>query len=51
MLDLRKFKQAVISYSMYLAFVKQMLNSWTTRKRIIPQDWKELITTVLEDVP
>ena len=31
--------------------MKQKLNSWATRNRIIPQDWKYLVTAVLEVGP
>ena len=28
-----------------------MLNSWSTSNRIIPQDWRDLVTAVLEPGP
>ena len=33
---------------MHLPYVKQILNNWATQNRIIPQDWKGLVTAVLE---
>ena len=45
---LRCFKQAVVSYRKHKTYVKQILNNWATQNRIIPQDWKGLVTTVLE---
>lgn len=38
MLDLKRFKKAVISNGMNSSFEEQMLNSWATRNRIISQD-------------
>lgn len=38
MLDLKRFKEAVVAYAMHSLFVSQMLNSWATPNRIIPQD-------------
>lgn len=29
-LDLRRFKEAMVSFGMYSFFVRQMLNSWST---------------------
>ena len=34
MLDLRRFKEAIVSYGMHLLFVKQMLNLWSVYNRI-----------------
>ncbi|XP_052593228.1 torsin-1A-interacting protein 1 isoform X3 [Peromyscus californicus insignis] len=48
MLDLRRFKEAIVSYGMHSPYVKQMLNSWSTYNRIVPQDWRELAQAVLE---
>ena len=48
MLDSRRFKEAIISYGMNSPFVKQMLNPWSPCNRIIPQDWRDLVTAVLE---
>ena len=47
-LDLRKFKETVTNYGMHSPFVKQILTSWTIKKRIIPQDWKNMTRTILE---
>lgn len=38
MLDLRRLKEAVISYGMYSPYVKWMLNSWATWNRSMSQD-------------
>ena len=51
MLDLRRFKDAIVSYGIHLPFVKQMLNSWLVCNRIIPKDWIELVKGVLEPGP
>lgn len=48
MLAFERVKEAVISYSMHSLSVRQMLNSSTTWNRIIPQDRKDLVTTVLK---
>ena len=36
---------------MHLPYVKQILNNWATQNRIIPQDWKGLVTAILEAGP
>ena len=51
MLDMRRFRKVVVSYVIYSPLVKQMLNSWTTWNRIISQDWRHLVTAVLEAGP
>ena len=51
MIDLRWFKEAMISYRTHSPYVKQILNNWATQNRIIPQDWKRLITAILETGP
>lgn len=38
MLDLRRFKDVIVSYGICSAFVKQMLNSWLICNKIISQD-------------
>lgn len=48
MLDLKRFKEAIVSYGMHSPYVKQMLNSWSTYNRIVPQDWRDLAQAVLE---
>lgn len=51
MLDLRKFKEVIISYGTYSPFVENMLNLWSTCNRIISQDCKDLVTAVLDPGP
>lgn len=51
MIDLRKFNEAIVKNGMYSAFVQQMLNSCLVTTRIVPQNWKNLVTTVLEPGP
>ena len=51
MLDLRRFKEAIVSYGMHLPFVKQILNSWSVCNRIIPKHWIDLVKGVLEPGP
>ena len=50
-LNLRRFKEVIVSYGIHLPFVKQMLNSWLVCNRIIPKDWIELVKGVLEPGP
>jgi hypothetical protein len=50
MADLRPFKEVMISYEMHLPYTEQTLSGWATQNRIIPQDWKGLITAVLEAI-
>ena len=51
MLDLRRFKEAIVSYGMHSPFVKQMLNWWSVCNKIIPKDWIDLFKAVLEPGP
>lgn len=50
-LDLQRFKEADLSYGIHSSYVKQILNSWTTENRIIPQDWKDLTIAILKACP
>ena len=50
-LGLRRLKEATTSYGMHSLFVKQMLNAWSASRRIIPQDWRDLVTAILEPGP
>lgn len=50
-LDLRRLKEAVISYGMHSPLVNRILKSWATQNRFIPQDWKDLATAILEAGP
>jgi hypothetical protein len=45
-IDLRCFKDVMISYKMHSPYVQQILNNWDTQNIIIPQDWKGMMTTV-----
>ena len=49
-LDWKRY-EAGVSYGVHSPFVKQMLNSWATRNRIIPQGWKDIVAAVLEAGP
>ncbi|WP_139776735.1 gag protein, partial [Oceanospirillum multiglobuliferum] len=46
--DYKKIKEAVVTYGIQSTYVKQMLNSWSTSHRIIPDDWHQVISAVLE---
>ena len=48
MLDLKHLKESLVLYSLHSPFVKEMLNTLTTKNRVIPQDWKGLVSAVLE---
>jgi hypothetical protein len=41
-------KVFMVSYRMYMPYWKHILNNWSTLNRVIAQDWKGLVTTVLE---
>ena len=41
----------IAPYGMHSLFVKQMLNSWSICKRIIPKDWIDLVKSVLKPGP
>lgn len=43
MIDLRHFKESVISYVMHSPYVKDRLRNQAIQNRIIPQDWKGLV--------
>ena len=42
------FERDYISYGIHWPYVEQTLNNWASQNRIIPQDWKRLVTAVLE---
>ena len=48
MIDLRHFKESVISYVMHSPYVKDRLSNQAIQNRIIPQDWKVLVIAVLD---
>lgn len=47
MLDLKHFKEAMVLYSLHSPLLKEMLNTWAMQNRVIPQDWKSLVSAVL----
>lgn len=51
MLNVKTSEEAVVSCGTGSPSVKQMLNSWATRKGIISKGWKDLITAILEAGP
>lgn len=51
MLDLSHYKEVGVSYGMYSPYVKQIVRNWDTQNRIIPQDWKGLVTVASEAGP
>lgn len=48
MLDQKHFKQSMALYGLHSPCIKEMVNNWVTQPRVIPQDWKGLISAVLE---
>ncbi|KAL6061183.1 hypothetical protein STEG23_011259, partial [Scotinomys teguina] len=46
--DIKNMKEAIVTYGIYSTYVKQMLNSWSTSNRIVPDDWHQLTSAVLE---
>lgn len=48
MLELKHFKEAVLLYGLHSSFVKEMLSNWDMQHRVIPKDWKGLVSAVLE---
>lgn len=42
------FKEAVVVYGLQSPFVKEMLSNWATQHRVIPQEWKGLVSVMLE---
>lgn len=48
MLDQKQFKKSIIWYGMHSNLVKHMLNNETMKYKLIPQDWKGLVSAVLE---
>jgi hypothetical protein len=47
-IDLRHFKETMVSYWIYSSYVKQILSDWTIQNGIILQNWKGLVIAVLE---
>ncbi|KAL6034566.1 hypothetical protein STEG23_035004 [Scotinomys teguina] len=46
--DFKNMKEAIVTYGIHSPYVKQMLNSWSTSNRIIPDDWHQSTSAVLE---
>ncbi|KAL6088532.1 hypothetical protein STEG23_005682 [Scotinomys teguina] len=46
--DFKNMKEAIVTDGIHSTYVKQMLNSWSTSNRIIPDDWHQLTSAVLE---
>ncbi|KAL6084895.1 hypothetical protein STEG23_032023 [Scotinomys teguina] len=46
--DFKNMKEAIVTYGIHSTYVKQMLNSWSTSNIIIPDDWHQLTSAVLE---
>lgn len=46
-LDLKHFKEAIALYGLHSPFIKQLLSNWLC-SIVIPQDWKGLLSAVLE---
>ncbi|KAL6037095.1 hypothetical protein STEG23_007400 [Scotinomys teguina] len=46
--DFKNMKEAIVTYGIHSTYVKQMLSSWFTSNRIIPDDWHQLTSAVLE---
>ncbi|KAL6089348.1 hypothetical protein STEG23_017836 [Scotinomys teguina] len=46
--DFKNMKEAIVTYGIHSTYVKQILNSWSTSNRIIPDDWHQLTSAVLE---
>ena len=48
MLDLKHLKEAIMLYGLHSPFVKEILNNWAMQHRVIPQDWMEGVSALLE---
>ncbi|KAL6090475.1 hypothetical protein STEG23_033285, partial [Scotinomys teguina] len=46
--DFTNMKEAIVTHGIHSTYVKQMLNSLCTSNRIIPDDWHQLTSAVLE---
>ncbi|KAL6033009.1 hypothetical protein STEG23_015477 [Scotinomys teguina] len=46
--DFKNMKEAIVTYGIHSTYVKLMLNSWSTSNRIIPDDWHQLTSAILE---
>ena len=40
-IDIRHFKEAMISYEMHSSYVKQIQNNWATQNRIFPKTGRD----------
>lgn len=47
-LDFKRFKEVIVLYGRHPLFVKQMLNTWPTCNRIIPQDCEDFGIAISE---
>ena len=47
--DLKEIKQAVVTYGLHPAFVKEMIKSWVSSIKVPRNDFFQLVTAVLND--
>lgn len=44
---LKGIKQAIVSYGIHYPYVRELLNSLASANRVTPEDWSQLISTLL----
>lgn len=49
MKDFKALKEAIVSDDMHSAYIREILNTWSSRRnRITPNNWNKLISAILE---
>ena len=51
MKDLKEINQAIVTYGLHSAFVREMIKTWASSIKAMPHDWLKLVSTVLDDGP
>ena len=49
--DLKEIKQAVATCGLHSAFVREMVKTWVYSIKVMPHDFLQLVSAVLDDRP
>ena len=49
--DVKEIKQAVVTYGLHSAFVREMIKTWSSSIRAMPHAWIQLVSAFLDDGP
>lgn len=50
-LDLKRFKETVMTHGLHSPYVIQVVNNWATQNHMVPKDWRDLLAAILVHGP